>query len=152
MSTQLHIRSVTTSTMAVPKHPIAHDWIKQTLVPFLFHAFTATLPHPADISEQIERSIDFCHRKPDHPSDGDDLVFERIFMAIMHRHKDSEPELEMVVDNLEPLAKYLIRRAQLKGPYDLLGRTDIASGAWVEHERQRLADLVLEPEEAKEGA
>lgn len=58
----------------------------------------------------------------------------------------------MVVDNLEPLAKYLIRRAQLKGPYDLLGRTDIASGAWVEHERQRLADLVLEPEEAKEGA
>ncbi|KAF2622408.1 hypothetical protein BU25DRAFT_495130 [Macroventuria anomochaeta] len=136
--------------MAVTKHPITHHWIKQTLVPFLLYAFASSLPYPADISVQIQRSVDFCFQKPDHPSDGDDLVFERIFMAIMHRYKDLAPDLEMVVDNLEPLAKYLIRRAQLKGPYELLGRPDIGSGAWVKHERVRLSRLALEPEEVKD--
>ena len=137
--------------MAVSKHHIAYYWIKQTLVPFLHYAFAATLPYPADISVQIQQAIDFCLHKPDHPSDGDDLVFERIFMAIMHRHKNLAPDLEVVVGNLEPLAKYLIRRAQLKGPYELLGRSDIGSGAWVEHERRRLSNLELEPEEADNG-
>ena len=122
--------------MAVQNYPIAHHWIQQTLVPFLLYAFASALPYSADVSEQVQRSIDFCLQKPDHPSDGDDLVFERIFMAIMHRHKKLAPDIEMIVDHLEPLARYLIRRAQLKGPYELLGRSDIGSGAWMEHERR----------------
>lgn len=84
-------------------------------------------------------------------SDGDDLVFERIFMAIMHRHKNLAPDLIMVVENLEPLAKYLIRRAQLKGPYELLGRSDVGSGAWVEYEWDRLSNLLVESEDAEDG-
>ena len=137
--------------MAVLKHPISHHWIKQTLVPFLPYAFAPTLPHPADISEQIQRAIDFCLQKPDHPSDGDDLALECIFMAIMHRFGNLTPELEMVVDNLEPLAKYLIRQVQLKGPYELLERTDVANGVWVGYERQRLANLALERENTNNG-
>lgn len=137
--------------MAAPKHPIAHHWIKQTLVPFLLYAFSSTLPYPADISVQIQRAVDFCLSKPDHPSDGDDLVFERIFMAIMHKHRNPAPELEMLVDNLEPLAKYLIRRAQLKGPYGLLGRSDIGSGAWIEYQRQQPCKLAVEPKDATDG-
>ncbi len=133
--------------MTVHKHAIAHHWIKQTLVPFLLYAFASTLPYPADISAHIQRSIDLCVKKPDHSSDGDDLVFERIFMAIMHRHKNLAPDLEIVVDNLEPLAKYLIRRAQLKGPYDLLERSDVGSDAWVKYERHRRISLTPEPEE-----
>ncbi|XPT04444.1 hypothetical protein M3J09_013522 [Ascochyta lentis] len=136
--------------MSVPKHPIAHHWIKQTLVPFLLYAFASTLSYPADISSLIESAIHFCLWKPDYPSDGDDLVFERIFMAIMHRHKNLAPDLEMVVDHLEPLTKYLIRRAQLKGPYDLLERTDIGSDAWVAYERQRLDSLMLQREDTKQ--
>ncbi|KAH6639570.1 hypothetical protein C7974DRAFT_410530 [Boeremia exigua] len=131
--------------MAVHKHSITDDWTTQTLVPFLYYAFASTLPYPADISDHIRRAIDFCLQKPDHPSDGDDLIFERVFMAIMHRHKNLAPDLEMVVDNLEPLAKYLIRRAQLKGPYELLDRSDIGSDAWIEYEQQRRGKLVIEP-------
>lgn len=137
--------------MTVFKHPIAHHWIKQTLVPFLLFAFASILPYPADISEEIQRSIDFALVKPDHPSDDDDMMFERIFMAIMHRHKNLAPDLTLVVDNLEPCAKYLIRRAQLKGPFELLARTDVGSDAWMEREWQRLSKLVVEPEEAQDG-
>lgn len=137
--------------MSACKHPIAHHWIKQTLVPFLLFAFASTLPYPADISGEIQRSIDFALVKPDHPSDGDDVIFERIFMAIMHRHKDLAPDLTMVVDNLEPCAKYLIRRAQLKGPFELLERSDVGSSAWMQHEEQRLSHLVVEREGAEAG-
>lgn len=137
--------------MAVHKHPIAHHWIRQTLVPFLLFAFASTLPYPTEISDEIQRSIDFCLQKPDHPSDSDDLIFERIFMAIMHRHHDLASDLELVVDNLEPLAKYLIRRAQVKGPFELLGRVDIGSAAWVEHERYRLEKSAIAPDEARDG-
>lgn len=144
--------STSSTAMTADKHPIAHQWIKQTLVPFLLFAFIATLPYPADISEEIQRSIDFALVKPDHHSDGDDVIFERIFMAIMHRHKNLAPDLTMVVDNLELCATYLIRRAQLKGPFELLGRTDIGSSAWMEHEGQRLSNLLPEHEEAEDGA
>ena len=137
--------------MTTHKHPIAHHWIKQTLVPFLLFAFASALPYPADISEEVQRSIDFALVKPDHPSDGDDMIFERIFMALMHKHKALTPDLAMVVDNLEPCAKYLIRRAQLKGPFELLERTDVGSGDWIEHERQRLSSLVFEGGEAGDG-
>ncbi|KAJ4985149.1 hypothetical protein SVAN01_09376 [Stagonosporopsis vannaccii] len=137
--------------MTVHKHPIAHHWIRHTLLPFLLYAFASTLPYPADISGEIQRSIDFCLQKADHPSDGDDLVFERIFMAIMHRHKNLAPDLEMVVDHLEPLAKYLIRRAQLKGPYELLERQDVGSAAWMMYEQQRLKKLMFELEDVRKG-
>ncbi|KAF3045357.1 hypothetical protein E8E11_008368 [Didymella keratinophila] len=137
--------------MTAYKHPIAHHWIEQTLVPFLLFAFASALPYPADISEEVQRSIDFALVKPDHPSDGDDMIFERIFMAFMHRHKALAPDLARVVDNLEPCAKYLIRRALLKGPFELLERTDVGSGAWIEHEGQRLSNLVVEGGEAGDG-
>ncbi|KAF3035589.1 hypothetical protein E8E12_007205 [Didymella heteroderae] len=136
--------------MTAYKHPITHHWIKQTLVPFLLYAFASTLPYPADISDEIQRSIDFALVKPDHPSDGDDVVFERVFMAIMHRHKNLAPDLSIVVDHLEPCAKYLIRRAQLKGPFELLDRTDVGSSAWVEYEWERLSNLVVERGEAED--
>lgn len=137
--------------MTVHKRPITHHWLKQTLVPFLLFAFASTLPYPADISAEVQRSIDFALVKPDHDSDGDDVIFERMFMAIMNRHKNFAPDLSLVVDNLEHCAKYLIRRAQLKGPFELLGRTDVGSSAWVEHEWQRLTNAPEEREEIGHG-
>jgi hypothetical protein len=77
----------------------------------------------------------------DFPTDGDDLLFERICLAIEFRYKNLAPELNIVIESLEPLARFLIRRAQLKGPYELLGRMNIASGAWQEHEAGRLKRL-----------
>lgn len=137
--------------MTVCKHPIAHHWVKQTLVPFLLFAFASVLPYTADISREIQRSIDFALVKPDHPSDSDDMIFERIFMAIMHRHKKLTPDLTMVIDNLEPCAKYLIRRAQLKGPFELLEKSDVASSAWIRHEEKRLSDTMVEREGTEVG-
>jgi hypothetical protein len=57
----------------------------------------------------------------------------------------------MVTDSLEPLAKYLIRRAQIKGTYELLGRMDVASAAWRENEDVRLKKLKQAAEDVKKG-
>jgi len=57
----------------------------------------------------------------------------------------------MVTDNLEPLAKFLIRRAQLKGSYELLGLMNIASGAWREYEDLKLKKLKEAAEIEQEG-
>jgi hypothetical protein len=62
-------------------------------------------------------------------------------MAIEFRHKNTAPELKCLTENLDNLARFLIRRAQVKGPYELLGRMNIGSGAWQEHEKGRLERL-----------
>jgi hypothetical protein len=74
-------------------------------------------------------------------ADHNDLLFERVCMAIEFRYKNSEPELKFLTENLQNLARFLVRRAQLKGPYELLGRMNIGSGAWQEHEKRRLERL-----------
>jgi hypothetical protein len=76
----------------------------------------------------------------DCPTDGYDLIFERIRLAIDRRDLDYAPDLALVTEHLEPLAKSLIRRAQLKGPYTLLGRMNIGSGSWREYQAKRLDD------------
>jgi len=72
-------------------------------------------------------------------------------MAIMHRHKNLAPDLELVVDNLERLAMYLIRRAQLRDPYELLERQDVGSAAWTTYEQQRLEKLMFESASVNQG-
>jgi hypothetical protein len=62
-------------------------------------------------------------------------------MAIEFRYKNTAPELKCLTENLDNLARFLIRRAQVKGPYELLGRMNIGSGAWQEHENGRLERL-----------
>jgi hypothetical protein len=39
---------------------------------------------------------------------------------------------------------FLIRRAQLKGPYELLGRDPQPSEAWKRYENERLASVAAE--------
>jgi hypothetical protein len=87
----------------------------------------------------------------DFPTDGDDLVFERICQAIQFRYKNLAPDLSVVTDNMESLAKFLLRHAQLKGSYELLGRMNVASGAWREYEAWRLECLRLAAEKEKNG-
>jgi hypothetical protein len=83
------------------------------------------------------------------PTDGDDLLFERIFLAIEHRLKGQPAERNVLTDNLEPLAKFLIRRAQLKGPYELLGRDPQPSEEWKQYEEERLARILADREEER---
>ncbi|KAF2124518.1 hypothetical protein P153DRAFT_411588 [Dothidotthia symphoricarpi CBS 119687] len=137
--------------MSIPKLPIEPLWVEHILVPFLRYAFSSTLPYDADLTPQVQRAIAFCLVKPDYPTDGDDLLFERVFMAILHRYKDLAPDLILVTANLEPLAKFLIRRAQLKGPFKLLERSHVASDAWVEYEEKRIACLVEQDRSGEEG-
>jgi hypothetical protein len=51
---------------------------------------------------------------------------------------DLDPDLDFFTENMKTMAKYLIRRAQLKGPYELLGRVNVASDAWRKYEEERL--------------
>ncbi|KAF2822330.1 hypothetical protein CC86DRAFT_300720 [Ophiobolus disseminans] len=127
--------------MSAPLLPIDRRWIQQELVPYLRCAFSHLLAYDADISAQLQTAVYFCMHKPDYPTDGDDLLFERICQAIEFRHKNLAADLSIVTENLEPLAKFLIRRAQLKGTFELLGRMNIASGAWRDYEEMRLERL-----------
>jgi hypothetical protein len=144
--------------MARPKLAIDRCWVEKELKPYLRCTFSHALRYDADIGPQIESAIDFCMYKPvgstyvppcshltagqDYPTDagGYDLIFERICLAIDRRDLDYAPDLALVTEHLEPLAKFLIRRAQLKGPYTLLGRMNIGSGAWREYQAKRLDD------------
>jgi len=87
----------------------------------------------------------------DYYSDGDDLVFERICQAIQFRYMDLAPDLSLATENLGTLAAYMLRRAQLKGPFELLGRMNVASGAWRENEKVRLETLRLAAEQEEKG-
>jgi hypothetical protein len=62
-------------------------------------------------------------------------------MSIEFRYKTTAPELWYLTENLENLARFLVRRAQVKGPYELLGRMNVGSGAWREYEKRRLEKL-----------
>lgn len=70
-------------------------------------------------------------------------------MAVQFRYKNLAPDLSLVTEHLEALAKFLIRRAQLTGPYELLGRTNIASDAWVAYEKARLGKLRVAAKDEK---
>ncbi|KAH3987474.1 hypothetical protein HBH70_008670 [Parastagonospora nodorum] len=135
--------------MAVPKRPLIPHWIEHELMPYLRCAFSHELAYDTDIRSSVLRAIDRALKKADYPSDGDDLVFERICQAIQFRHKNLAPDLSIATENLETLATFLLRRAQLTGPYELLGRMNVASGAWREYEEGRLEGLRLVAEEEK---
>jgi hypothetical protein len=62
-------------------------------------------------------------------------------MSIEFRYKTTAPELWCLTENLENLARFMVRRAQVKGPYELLGRMNVGSGAWRECEKRRLEKL-----------
>jgi hypothetical protein len=70
-------------------------------------------------------------------------------MAIEFRYRSTVPELKCLTEDLDNLARFLIRRAQVKGPYELLGRMNIGSGAWQEHEKGRLEKLKQAAEKEK---
>ncbi|KAG9193016.1 hypothetical protein G6011_03051 [Alternaria panax] len=74
-------------------------------------------------------------------TDSDDLRFERVFFAIERRHQDLPAGL---TENLEPLAILLIRRAQTKGPYELLGRDVPPSDSWKKYESERVMQVAAE--------
>lgn len=67
-----------------------------------------------------------------------------MFFAIERRHQGLPAELNGLTDNLQPLARFLIRRAQLKGPYELLHRNAQPSEAWKKYESVRLMQISAE--------
>ncbi|KAH7406624.1 hypothetical protein DE146DRAFT_647967 [Phaeosphaeria sp. MPI-PUGE-AT-0046c] len=129
--------------MDQPKWPLSRYWVEQTLTPYLRYAFSHELAYDEDISPKVQSALNFCMRKPDHSSDGNDLILERICHAVDFQYKDIAPDLSIVTKDLESMARWLIRYAQVKGPYELLGRMNIGSGAWQEYEVKRLKMLKL---------
>jgi hypothetical protein len=71
----------------------------------------------------------------------EDLDFERVYFAIENRHRGLPAELNELTENLEPLARFLIQRAQLKGPYELMRRDAQPSETWKKYESIRLTQL-----------
>ncbi|KAF1916642.1 hypothetical protein BDU57DRAFT_240110 [Ampelomyces quisqualis] len=133
-----------------PKLTIHRHWVEHTLIPYLRYAFSHVLAYDEDITPQICSAYQFCMTKLDHPYDGDDLIFERILHAIDSRHKNLAPDLDFMTENLETLAKFLIHRAQVQGPYELLGRVDVASDRWRKHEEERRERVRAEEKKAEQ--
>ncbi|KAI4952784.1 hypothetical protein J4E91_003258 [Alternaria rosae] len=130
--------------MNAPTLPIDPQWFAQNLTPYLRYAFKHVLRDDLDITPYVQRALDFSSYQPKSSMDGDDLLFERIFFAIERRHRGLPAELNGLTDNLQPLARFLIRRAQLKGPYDLLHRDAQPSEAWMKYESVRLMQIAVE--------
>ncbi|CAN9250115.1 unnamed protein product [Alternaria alternata] len=110
-------------------------------MPYLRYAFQHVLHRNLDITPYIQRVLDSSTSKSGSYTDGDDLVFERVFFAIERRHQDLPTELNDFTENLDCLALFLIRRAQEKGPYRLLGRDIPPSDAWKKYESERIAQV-----------
>ncbi|KAH8721541.1 hypothetical protein GQ44DRAFT_775119 [Phaeosphaeriaceae sp. PMI808] len=124
--------------METRRFPIDGRWLEQILVPYLRYAFSDVIVYDADIWPKVWGAVQFCMQKPDNLIDFNDLAFERICLAIEYRYKELEPDLTYLTESMEKLATYLIRRAQIKGPYELLGRVNTASTAWIQHRARRL--------------
>ncbi|KAF1831288.1 hypothetical protein BDW02DRAFT_632982 [Decorospora gaudefroyi] len=133
------------------KIAIDPHWIQHTLIPYIYYALSHVISRDVDISPYVQRAIEFCMTKPDYPTDGDDLLFERIFYAIENRLKGLPNACNVLTDNVEPLARFLIRRAQLKGPYELLDRGCGPSDAWERYEQERLARVAAEKVKAQQS-
>ncbi|RYN90925.1 hypothetical protein AA0119_g10943 [Alternaria tenuissima] len=127
--------------MSAPTLPVDLQWVAHTLMPYLRYAFQHVLHRNLDITPYIQRVLDSSTSKSGSYTDGDDLVFERVFFAIERRHQDLPTELNDFTENLDCLALFLIRRAQEKGPYRLLGRDIPPSDAWKKYESERIAQV-----------
>ncbi|KAI4636313.1 hypothetical protein J4E83_001267 [Alternaria metachromatica] len=133
--------------MSAPILPVYPQWVAQTLTPYLRYAFKHLLRDDLDIEPYVQRALETSSFQPKSSIDGDDLFFERVFFAIERRHQSLPAELNGLTDNLQPLARFLIRRAQLKGPYELLHRNAQPSEAWKKYESVRLMQIA--PENAR---
>ncbi|KAI4623604.1 hypothetical protein J4E80_003415 [Alternaria sp. BMP 0032] len=133
--------------MSAPILPVYPQWVAQTLTPYLRYAFKHLLRDDLDIEPYVQRALETSSFQPKSSIDGDDLFFERVFFAIERRHQGLPAELNGLTDNLQPLARFLIRRAQLKGPYELLHRNAQPSEAWKKYESVRLMQIA--PENAR---
>lgn len=84
----------------------------------------------------------------DHGLGSSDLLVERIMVAIDHPHMDFAPDLEFITSNMQQISTVLIRRAEVKGPYELCSRSvNIASDAWRKYEDKRLENIAVAAEE-----
>jgi hypothetical protein len=88
----------------------------------------------------------------DHGLGVDDLLVERIMVAVGHPHIVFAPDLEHIISNMQQLATVLIRQAELKGPYELCSRSvSITSDTWREYEDKRLENLAIVEEKEKQS-
>ena len=67
-----------------------------------------------------------------YPGQDNDALFEYVVQAIESRKRGLRVERNLITDNLEILAQFLIDRARVKGPYALPGHGGQGDGEKVE--------------------
>lgn len=58
-------------------------------------------------------------------------------MSVIHRHLGHDPEIAPFTEGIMPLTRYLVRRAMIRGPFELLGRDWVGSKEWMEEMEKR---------------
>lgn len=140
-------------------HPPLPDpqWIVAELLPFLRYAFSSTHPYDYDYMPHIRSASNSIARDanasaaalhfnslanppqapPNAQSSQDEVLeFERVFLAVMHLHNNVSPDMRGLIEDVEGLTKFLIKRAMKFGPYKLLGRSDKGSKLWIGAEKK----------------
>ncbi|KAF2789763.1 hypothetical protein K505DRAFT_365327 [Melanomma pulvis-pyrius CBS 109.77] len=153
--------TIPTTSIVKMLHPRVLDlqWIVADLLPFLRYAFSSThpygydyMPHVQSASKSVahdanasaadlhDNSLENPPRDPPNAQSLQDegLQFERVYLAVMHRHSNVSPDILDLVENVDGLTKFLIERAMKLGPYKLLGRSDQGSKLWIEAERKMM--------------
>ncbi|KAI2480430.1 hypothetical protein Ptr902_08611 [Pyrenophora tritici-repentis] len=104
--------------MNSPK-PIDPQWLSDTLTPYLRYAFSHALRSNARIKPYIQRAANACKNNLNTPGQDSDAQFEHVLQTVERRCRGLPVQTNVITDNLEALAQFLIGRAQVKGPYEL---------------------------------
>jgi hypothetical protein len=60
-----------------------------------------------------------------------------MFMSVMNRHNTRDTEIAPYTERVTPLVRYLVRRAMIKGPYELMDRKWTGTEKWVKEMKER---------------
>lgn len=126
---------------ARPRDPF---WEDGELIPFLQYAFAHFQPLHYDYKPHVEyafpKAADLVSgRMPaaSFPEPLADSTIEDIYLAVKHRWANADEEAAKVIDDPDLLTLHLLIFYQCTGPYQLHGRSDTGSAAYVQRMRTR---------------
>lgn len=117
-------------------NPTLSAWEADELIPFLRYAFSHTNHYDHNyIPCVLQARNEFVNGRTPNLNSFPNADFESVFLRVMHRHSIRDEDVETIVGDVDILARYLVQKYMLEGEYELLGRSEIASKAWLEKRR-----------------
>jgi hypothetical protein len=124
---------------------ILSSWETAELIPFLRYAFSHTHAYDHDyVPYVLQARRALAHDQALNVNTFPNADFESVFLCAMHRHSIRDVSAEAIVDDPDTLAQFLMQKYLSEGDYELLGRSDIASKAWVEKRKVKEMEWLIQ--------